>query len=136
MKLNLTHFLFIAIILLTSCNSSKSIRLKDSSESQKSNQSNIEIAVEIDYASIVHIDKTQRIVTIRSDRDLDSGYYITSSKLSDTKSSVIKLYDASYESIYIADILEGTPRITDSISMVSEERSKKLDAYYTEATID
>ena len=136
MKLNLTYFLLLTVILLTSCNSSKSVRLKDSSDSKKGNQSNLEIAEKIDNASIVHIDKTQRIVTIRSNRPLNKGYYITSSQYSDTESSVIKLYDASYESIFIADILEGTPKITDSISKVSEERSKELDVYYTDATID
>ena len=136
MKLNLTYFLLLTVILLTSCNSSKSVRLKDSSDSKKDNQSNLEIAEKIDNASIVHIDKTQRIVTIRSNRPLNKGYYITSSQYSDTESSVIKLYDASYESIFIADILEGTPKITDSISKVSEERSKELDVYYTDATID
>ena len=136
MKLNLTYFLLLTVILLTSCNSSKSIRLKDSSDSKKGNQSNVEIAENIDNASIVHIDKTQRIVTIRSNRPLNKGYYITSSQFSDKESSVIKLYDASYESIFIADILEGTPKITDAISRVSEERSKELDAYYTEAIID
>lgn len=136
MKLNLTYLLLLTVILLTSCNSSKSVRLKDSSDSKKGNQSLLEIAKKIDNASIVHIDKTQRIVTIRSNRPLNKGYYITSSQFSDTESSVIKLYDASYESIFIADILEGTPKITDSISRVNEERRKELDAYYTEATID
>ncbi len=136
MKLNLTYFLLLTVILLTSCNSSKSVRLKDSSDSQKGDLSDLVIAKKIDNASIVHIDQTQRIVTIRSNRPLDSGYYITNSQFSDTESSVIKLYDASYQSIFIADILEGTPKITDSISKVSEERSKELDAYYTEATID
>lgn len=136
MKLNLTYFLLLTIFLLTSCNSSKSIRLKDSSDSQKGDVSRLEIAKKIDNASIVHIDKNQRIITIRSNKPLNKGYYITSSQLSDTESSVIKLYDASYESIFIADILEGTPKITDSISRVSEARSKELDAYYTEANID
>ena len=136
MKLNLTYFLLLTVSALTSCNSSKSIRLKDSSDSQKGNLSNLVIAEKIDEASIVHIDQTQRIVTIRSNRPLSNGYYITSSQYSDKESSVIKLYDASYESIFIADILEGAPKITDTISRVSEERSKKLDVYYTEATID
>ena len=136
MKLILSYFLLISVILLTSCSSSNSVRLKDSSDSHKGNKSNLEIAEKIENASIVHIDKTQRIVTIRSSRPLKKGYYITSSKFRDTESSVIKLYDASYESIFIADILEGTPKITDSISIVNEERRKELDAYYTEATID
>ena len=136
MKLNLTYFLLSTVVILTSCNSSKSIRLKDSSDSQKGNLSNLVIAQKIGEASIVHIDQTQRIVTIRSNRHLSNGYYITSSQYTDKESSVIKLYDASYESIFIADILEGTPKITDSISRASEERSKELDEYYTEATID
>ena len=136
MKLNLTYFLLLTVIFLTSCNSSKSVRLKDTSDSKKGDQSNLEITEKIDNASIVHIDKTQRIVTIRSNRPLNKGYYITSSQFSDTESSVIKLYDASFESIFIADILEGTPKITDSISRVGEVRRKELDAYYTEAIID
>ena len=136
MKLNLTFFLLLAVILLTSCKSSKSIRLKDSSGSQNVNLTSLEIAKKIDNASIVHIDETQRIITIRSYSTLNKGYYVTSSQYSDIESSVIKLYDNSYESMYIAYILEGTPRITDSISRISEERSKKLDEYYTEATID
>ena len=136
MKLNLTYFLLLTVILLTSCNSSKSVRLKDSSDSKKDNLPNLEIAEKIENASIVHIDKTQRIITIRSNRALNKGFYITCSQFSEKESSVIKLYDASYESIFIADILEGMPRITDSISRVSEERSRELDAYYTEATID
>ena len=119
-----------------SCNSSKSVRLKDSSDSTKGDVSHLEIAEKIDNASIVHIDKTQRIITIRSNIPLRKGYYITSSQFSETESSVIKLYDASYESIFIADILEGTPKITDSISRVNEERFEELDAYYTEAIID
>ena len=136
MKLNSNYFLLLTVILLTSCNSSKSVRIKDSSDSQKGNESHLEITKKIADASIVHIDKTQRIVTIRSNRPLNKGYYITFSQFSDTESSVIKLYDASYESIFIADILEGTPKITDSISSVNEKRRKELDAYYTEATID
>ena len=136
MKINLNYFLLFTVILLTSCNSSKSIRLKDSSDSKKANLPNSEIAKKIENASIVHIDQTQRIITIRSNRPLSKGYYVTSSQFSDQESSVIKLYDASYESIFIADILEGTPKITDSISRVSDLRVKELDAYYTEATID
>ena len=136
MKLKSSFFLLSTVILLTSCNSSKSIELKESSESQKGNLPNLEISKKINNASIVHIDKNQRIITIRCDKSLNKGYYITSSQFSDTESSVIKLYDISNESIYIADILEGTPKITDSISMVSEERKKELDLHYTEATID
>ena len=39
------------------------------------------------------------------------GYYITNTEFSDKQNSLIKVYDSSYESIFIADILEGTPKI-------------------------
>lgn len=135
MNLNLLYFSILTIFLLTSCNSTNSIRLKDSSNSQES-LSNLEIAKKIDTAAIVHIDKKQRIVTIRSSSPLDKGYYSTSSQIDEKENSLIKLYDTSYESIFIADILEGSPKINDSIFLVGEERSKELDKIYTEATID
>lgn len=136
MNLNLLHFFLLTVLVLTSCNSSKSIRLKDTSDSKKDAFSNLEIAQTLENASIVHIDPKQRIVTIRSNKPLDKGYYITSSKLSNSESSVLKLYDTSYESLFIADILEGSPKINDSISLATVERSKELDQNYTEANID
>lgn len=135
MNLNLLYFSILTIFLLTSCNSTNSIRLKDSSNPQES-FSNLEIAKKIDTAAIVHIDKKQRIVTIRSSSPLEKGYYSTSSQIDEKENSLIKLYDTSYESIFIADILEGSPKINDSIFLVGEERSKELDKIYTEATID
>lgn len=136
MNFNLTYFFLLTVILLTSCSSSNSIRLKGSSDEKKDDLSNLEVAVKIEEATIVHIDKKQRIVTIRSNRPLDEGYYITSSQSSEKESSVIKLYDASYESIFIADILEGLPKINDSIAKATLERSQELDENYTEANID
>ena len=136
MNLILLNFFLITVFLLTSCNSSNSIRLKGSSDSKKDDFSNVEIVKEIEGASIVHIDQKQRIVTIRSNKVLNKGYYITISSLSEKESSVLKLYDASYESLFIADILEGSPKINDSIAQATKERSKELDKNYTEADID
>ena len=136
MNLILLNIYLITVFFLTSCTSSNSIRLKDSYDSQKDDISNEEIAKEIEGASIVHIDQKQRIVTIRSNKALNKGYYITISPLSEKESSVLKLYDTSYESLFIADILEGSPKINDSIAQANEERSKKLDQKFTEADID
>ena len=125
MKLNLTYFLLLTVILLTSCNSSKSVRLKDSSDSKKDNLSVLEISKQVETASIVHIDKKQRVITIRCTCPLKhGGYYKTHPEFSDKQNSLIKIYDSSYESIFIADILEGSPKITDSISRVSEREAK------------
>ena len=137
MKLNLTYFLLIIVILLTSCNSSKSIRLKDSSDFKSDSPSSLVASKKIETATIVHIDKEQRVITIRCTCPIEhGGYYTTHHEFSNNENSLIKVYDSSYESIFIADILDGMPKITDSITSVSEERSKELDVYYTEATID
>ena len=125
MKLNLTYFLLLTVITLTSCNSSKSVHLKDSSDSKKGKLSVIENSKQNEALSIVHIDKEQRLITIRCTCPLEHGhYFITHPEFSDKQNSLIKAYDSSYESIFIADILEGTPKISDSVSRVSEERSK------------
>ena len=85
----------------------------------------------------MHIDKKQRIVNYTLHLPNRTWWLLYHyPQFSDKQNSLIKVYDSSYESIFIADILEGTPKITDSISRVSEERSKELDEYYTEATID
>lgn len=137
MKLILAYFTLLIVILLTSCNSSKSIRLKDSNNAQNDDFSNLVTDREIETATIVHIDNQQRIITIRCTCPLNhGGYYMTHEELTDKQNSLIKLYDSSYESLYIGDILEGKPRISDRISMVSEEKSKEFDRYYNEAIID
>ena len=136
MNLISIEIFLLTVFLLTSCSSSNSIRLKDSANSKKDDFSNIEVAKEIEGASIVHIDLTERIVTIRSKKVLNKGYYITISQLDDEESSVIKLYDASYETLFIADILEGSPKISDSLAYATKKRSEILDQNYTEADID
>ena len=136
MNLNLIYFFLLTVLFVTSCNSSKSIRLKDSSETKKDAITNSGIAQKIEKASIVHIDKKQRIVTIRSSRPLDKGFYITGPHHSEKENSIIKVYDTSYELLYIADILEGSPLINDAISLVSVERSNQLEQNYSEANID
>jgi hypothetical protein len=137
MNSNLLYFSLLTGLLLTSCSSSNSIRLKDSSDSKLESSANVEIAKKVETATIVHIDKKERIVTIRCNCPIEhGGYYTTHLKLNDNENSLIKIYDTSYESIFIADILEGSPKITDSIFKVSEERSQELDQKYTDATID
>ena len=130
-------FLLFMAILLTSCNSSKSIHLKDTSDSLKVDSSNSINTKQFENATIVHIDKKQRVITVRCTCPLKhQGYYTTHSELSNKQNSLIKLYDSSYESIYIGDILEGTPNLNDLLSKVEEEKSLELDEFYTEAVID
>ena len=136
MNLISIKILLLTVFFLTSCSSSNSIRLKESANSKKDDFYNIEVAEEVEGASIVHIDQMERIVTIRSKKALSKGYYITISQLDDKESSVIKLYDASYETLFIADILEGSPKISDSLAYATKKRSKILDQNYTEADID
>ena len=73
---------------------------------------------------------------LRSEIPLQKGYYQTATRQNKMESSILKLYDTSYESVFIADILEGLPKISDSIFLVSDERAAELDLNYTEATID
>ena len=137
MNSKIIYFSLLTIILLTSCRNTNSIRLKDISDLEIEALSNPGISKKLDSANIVHIDKKERIVTIRCDCPVEhDGYYVTLQEPNNKENSLIKIYDTSYESIYIADILEGLPKINDSLYLVSEERSRKLDNIFTEATID
>ena len=136
MNFTLLNICLIAVLSLTSCTSTNSINLKDTSSPEEEEFSTLEIYKKVEGASIVHIDKKQRIVTIRSETPLKKGYYQTATRQNKMESSILKLYDTSYESVFIADILEGLPKISDSIFLVGDERAAELDLNYTEATID
>lgn len=136
MKSILYIVLFIPILLATSCNSSKSVYLKDSSDKSNSSSFKIEFGNSLEETYIVHIDRAQRIVTLKSNLSLNKGYFFTLSNLNGNINSVIKLYDTSYDSIFIADILEGSPKINDYISPASLDESQEFDKKYTEAIID
>lgn len=90
----------------------------------------------ISGANIVHVDMLQRITTIRSTEALSEGYYLSHDRSNAEESAVIKLSNSSQGPVYIADILEGSPKINHGLVKVSPERDLELDKRYTEATID
>ena len=96
-----THFYTVSlfVILMTSCNSTKSVSLKDSSDFSD-NLPHSETTRVVDTASIVHIDKEQRLITIRCTcESLHDGYYTTHQNSVDKQNSLIKIYDRTNEYI-------------------------------------
>ena len=136
MNLKLIYPILFVLAFLTSCNSSKSVRLKDSSNSSNVNINSTVDLNKINDASIVHIDQKQRVITIRSQLPLVSGYYTTHSTITQKESSVIKIFDSSDESIITGDILKGAPKMNDYIAYVTEKKAEELEKYYSNAVID
>ena len=128
--------LIITMFLVTSCVTKKVSTIEKNTEQETETDYLTSIFQKLISATIVHIDQSQRIATIRSKNLLEDNYYITVSKLTKKENSVIKFSSSINESLYIFDILEGSPQISDELNNVSAKRSKELDEYYTEATID
>ena len=85
---------------------------------------------------ILHVDELQRIVTLKSDINLEKGYFISNNPLSGNETSVIKLLSSSHGNLYMGDILEGRPSINDFILKATKERSESLREIYNDPAID
>jgi hypothetical protein len=83
----------------------------------------------------MHVDLVERIVTLKSNTALETGFYVLSNKNGDV-SSAIKLSQNSNSSLYEADILEGRPRINDIVSLASTEDIKSLSKKYSDPKVD
>ncbi|MAV39612.1 MAG: hypothetical protein CML12_03425 [Puniceicoccaceae bacterium] len=127
--------LILLLGFLISCQTSDTIRYKDSTKGEDWSPSESLVEV-IPNAHIVHVDTSQRIATIRSSESLSEGYYSSLSQSNREESAVLKLVNSTGGLLYIADILEGSPKINDLLIKASQERTKELDSRYTEATVD
>ena len=137
MIINLKYFLLASLLITASCNSSNPVKLKDISDTNNMKLESSEIVKQYVSATILHVDKEERIVTLKFDNQIEGGeYYATIPELKGKDSSIIKIISTPNESLFTADILWGTPGYNDLLYKVSEERAKELDNYYTEATID
>lgn len=137
MIINLKYFLLASLLITASCNSSNPVKLKDISDTNNMKLESSEIVKQYVSATILHVDKEERIVTLKFDNQIEGGeYYATIPELNGKDSSIIKMISPPNESLFTADILWGTPGYNDLLYKVSEERAKELDNYYTEATID
>jgi len=84
---------------------------------------------------IVHVDRRERIVTIRNAGKLEEGYYIAVGKDA-SETAALKLLPRRSSGLRTADVLEGEPSINDRIRKASPSRAAELAKIYRDPTED
>jgi len=84
---------------------------------------------------IVHVDKRERIVTIRNAGGLEEGYYIAIAKDS-SETAALKLLPRRSSGLRTADVLEGEPSINNRIRKAGAARAAELAKIYRDPAED
>lgn len=118
---------FLATIGLTGCATSTKIHIGQDEQKTVAPK-----RLTKDSPQIVHIDLFERIATIRNQKAQSSTFLLTiDSKGNET--GVLKVRPQT-GSLCTADILEGNPRINNSVKPADAARSQKLNMLYSGST--
>ena len=126
-------FYALCFALLISCGSNVGYKLKSTSNNVASTSQLTELAVI--NASILHVDLKERVVTIKGIQPITTDFYLTADNQGQT-TSALKIQNSRQTSLYIADILEGSPKISDILMKASEDQKIELSVRYTDAEVD
>ena len=135
MKLIRVYLALTFLITISACNSTSSKIGADIVASPEFTEEKSTFQI-LEDTNIVHVDNTQRIVTLKSYGLIEDGYYITLNPSTKDITSTLKIYNSTYGTIFIGDILDGRPKINDLVSEVSPFKSEELSKIYSEVTID
>ncbi|MGB0414444.1 MAG: hypothetical protein ACPGJU_08345 [Coraliomargarita sp.] len=82
---------------------------------------------------IVHVDMVERVATLRNGSELEEGFLIASNA-EGTQTSVLKALPARGSSALLtADVLEGKPKINDTVRPASAAETSDLQKIYRDA---
>ena len=81
-------------------------------------------------ATIVHVDRLERLVTLSHARDLGEYTFLETQDSEGNKTAIIKTRANRENGLRTADILEGTPHINDQATVIEAEASTKLRETY------
>ena len=123
----------ICFALLISCGSPEAYKLKSTSRdiAVESGLGHIEVL----NVSILHVDLRERVVTLKSQDPLMEDFYLTADNEYRT-TAALKIQAVTENSLYLADILEGSPHIGDTLILAGAVQKKELSDRYTDAEVD
>ena len=117
------------ISLLSGCGGgSADIRVKEGSE--QIGQAPTGSLYLTDQASIVHVDASERIATLRNARNFAAGTFLETKSSDGVKTATLKTLVSRESGLRTADILEGEPNINDQASPVSPSEMERLEKIY------
>ncbi|MFP4261587.1 MAG: hypothetical protein ACLFS1_10960 [Opitutales bacterium] len=123
--------LILAALLLSACGGSRENRITEGSE--QIGASPVGTRFVASSASIVHVDKSERIATIRRGLTITDGTFLQALDRSGEQTGLLKVRPIKPSGLRTAYILEGDPAVGDSVSKVDAEESSRLKQAYPEA---
>ena len=120
--------LAISLSLLSGCGGSRSVRVIEGDQQIRSALTGSLYAT--DQATIVHVNKFDRLATLRNARSFPASTFLETRDTEGNKSAILKTRGNRPAGLGTADIIEGLPKINDRASPVNAAESVRLGKIY------
>ncbi len=120
--------LAVSFSLLSGCGGSRSVRVTEGDQQIRSALTGSVYAT--DQATIVHVNKFDRLATLRNARSFPASTFLETRDTEGNKSAILKTRGNRPAGLGTADIVEGLPKINDRASPVNAAESVRLGKIY------
>ena len=120
--------LAVSLSLLSGCGGSRSVRVIEGDQPIRSALTGSLYAT--DQATIVHVNKFDRLATLRNARSYSASTFLETRDSEGNKSAILKTRGNRPAGLGTADIVEGLPKINDRASPVNADESVRLGKIY------
>ena len=120
--------LAVSFSLLSGCGGSRSVRVTEGDQQIRSALTGSLYAT--DQATIVHVNKFDRLATLRNARSFPKSTFLETRDSEGNKSAILKTRGNRPAGLGTADIVEGLPKINDRASPVNATESVRLGKIY------
>ncbi|WP_146209244.1 hypothetical protein [Coraliomargarita sinensis] len=130
-----TSFTLLALagaLMLAACGGSNNVRITEGTETIGNAPSGTLFTTK--EASIVHVDLSGRLATIRNGNKFEDGAFLMVKDKDDgTQTGVLKALPKRATGLRTADVLEGRPDINDLVTRASDAEASRLSKIYRDA---
>ena len=120
--------LAVSLSILSGCGGSRSVRVIEGDQQIRSALTGSLYAT--DQATIVHVNKFDRLATLRNARSFPASTFLETRDTEGNKSAILKTRGNRPAGLGTADIVEGLPKINDRASPVNAAESVRLGKIY------
>ncbi len=121
----------LALLMLTACGGGAGIRITQDNQPEGSMAADNEVAAV--QASIVHVNSSSRLATMRSGNKFDAGDFLIVKDGGGKQTGILKALNKRPLGLRIADILEGEPQINNTVVLASPAEAARLAQIYRES---
>lgn len=124
----------VSLSLLSACGGSRRVRVIEGDQQIRSALTGSLYAT--DQATIVHVNKFDRLATLRNARSFPQSTFLETHDSEGNKSAILKTRGNRPTGLGTADIVEGLPKINDRASPVNATESVRLGKIYRDLEVE